>query len=533
MPDYNVAGMDLPAYLRRLRFLSPEISTEIAQTAPIQQAPIAPISVPQIQQAQIAPAPVINQLPYHQQYANAAPPLNPYPERVDYKPSLTRKIAGVAAGFLGGLGGHPEFGAQIVNQPYDRALADWQNRVNVISPLIKSEDEQAKLGNAVNIAQGRLEGARNVSQGNLQGRIDLGNLKLGEFQQGEQRRNMADSEKARHNREVEATAAKKASQEKEDPLTRRLKAFDDNVKAYMLANPGVSLDEAEKQVGIKIANAYTGNAPAAVAKEQALMAPRVETAGKVAEASTTGKLKGESSDEALIARHKIDMQKAMDKWDAEQEFKNQLSGELIQNLQNTPPEKQQDFIKNLSPKTREALLSLPQQQLDLSKMVTNPQAKVSIQNAQTSIGHINNVMGYLKDPEIQANVGPLVGRLSLLKSKTGKPQDDYWNVDLTSLSQKEQAYLTSLQQLLNWEVKNVSGNRPAAQVFDRLKATSANPYMNVQQQKGALEGIYKSVNVVINSALGKTDQSNIPADFKGSSSPQPKKKFSEMLQEVK
>ena len=129
-----------------------------------------------------------------------------------------------------------------------------------------------------------------------------------------------------------------------------------------------------------------------------------------------------------------------------------------------------------------------------------PQARQQLDIGRTALNHVTSVEELLKDPDIQSNLGALSGRITLAKQYIGgdpfqKGTDkfvggvDPIEVDMQNTNAKEQRFLTDVSNLLNWEVKNIAGNRPAHQLFERLQTNAPKTVKGYFSNIGALQGI--------------------------------------------
>jgi hypothetical protein len=155
---------------------------------------------------------------------------------------------------------------------------------------------------------------------------------------------------------------------------------------------------------------------------------------------------------------------------------------------------------------------------------------------RAALNHVTSVEELLKDPEIKQNLGALSGRISLAKQfiggdPYGGKDSNEWKagnvdpiqIDMQGLdpNSKMARFLTDVSNLLNWEVKNIAGNRPAHQLFDRLQKNAPSVVAGEFTNLGRLQGVKDGIVNAMKGFAGIT------------TSTEKKKSFSEMLEEVK
>lgn len=158
--------------------------------------------------------------------------------------------------------------------------------------------------------------------------------------------------------------------------------------------------------------------------------------------------------------------------------------EEIQNaitFQNSNPAQYGNYLKNLPEmKKRDVLAQVPPTALPPGADQTN------YSNARTTLNHAKSLRQMLQDPQIQANLGPILGRIQSAEGQIGGAPSG--NVD----PQKEQAFLSLLTQNMLWEARNLGGSRPAWQLVQMIKTTSPKSSQVVERFLGALDAEEKS-----------------------------------------
>jgi len=165
--------------------------------------------------------------------------------------------------------------------------------------------------------------------------------------------------------------------------------------------------------------------------------------------------------------------------------------EQFRNFASTHPEQAMDYAKGYSDiKRRDLLAAVPIQ-------VIPPAAdKVLVDAAQITLQHAKTLRELIDDPQIQANLGPILGRIQDFEGN--------WGGNPTGLvdPEKEQELLSFIKMNMLREARLLGGNRPAWQVIQLLRTSSPSAKQIYQRFLGALDAEERGAQNTMEGILG-------------------------------
>lgn len=466
-------------------------------------------------------APVINPtLPTYKDPSKMSPSEMPFTKRmsdlVPYNPPNVpwwkNLLYGIAGGFAGAAG-HPEMGLKI--NPTNRYNEQWQNRIATLTPLYRQEQEGLIHQNQLSYDTANMQ--NNIARENaiLEGQANTSNARTQHNLEQEQEARQREIDKAKDYeslasyrektlKQKEESAKQKAANPPKTTLEKNYEAAENLIQQYQKDHPGASRKDAMSYYQELGTMTSLYNNPLA--------------SGQAAGARAQADLNVKSSPEYLELQRKLEQQKLDTQQQAKQEFIKPILDQFNSLSQDPTSGKQtqSEFVAALPPSIKAELYKSPDFQAPFS-LSKEGQQQLSIGRA--ALNHVTSVEQLLQDPDIQRNLGALSGRITLAKQYIGgDPYDkngkftgtiDPIVVNMSGVdpNSKEQRFLTDVSNLLNWEVKNIAGNRPAHQLFDRLQKNAPSTVKGIFSNIGSLQGIKDGIINAMDGFLGKVHTS--------------------------
>lgn len=485
---------DLPIY-RRPIITPPMVDPSQIQaqpgTTPLSYTPQPPpLNAP----PQIQPIPVnLHPSASAQAIAGMTPPSLTDPQ---YQPSKLRRVFSAIAGGLAGASGGAKVGMEtgqaLRDYKYNVAMQDYKNKLALAQEQQKAEEQTfrqatepyriaAPILSAESLAQRRADQTRqgDVGLGIKQEVADTGKANVAV-------KAKAESETERHHRIQEKYLQWKMDNPKLDDMQFLFSLTDpedqEAFKAmYKELHPAQMLTPGEREQEKINVQSDPRNLPKETAISQA------KGAGTQAAAVTPATPQQASLADQL----------------AEKLHQNPDDYKAILNTTTDKAVKETALNKYLSTGG-----SLPK---DLA-----PTARTAVLNAQTALGHIDNISKLLADPEIQKDLGPFKGRFlkavntigdNILKKgpEAGVDQKIMQAYGQTK-SAKEQQLLGLLAYLVTFEASSTSGTRPSWQLIHYLGSYSPRPEEELSRFLGSMQAVKSSAQNRINSAYMPTER---------------------------
>ncbi|MGH7240008.1 MAG: hypothetical protein ACREHG_08070 [Candidatus Saccharimonadales bacterium] len=129
--------------------------------------------------------------------------------------------------------------------------------------------------------------------------------------------------------------------------------------------------------------------------------------------------------------------------------------------------------------------------------------RVNMSNYRFTQNIVGDLEDMVKDPEVQAVLGPVSGRIANGESVVG-----------TGLTQKQQQFVTKIEYLFAGEGRAIFGGRPPEKLLSALKAVSANARKNLPQLQGALAAANDVARLRIDSNVAAQHGGKLPSWYK-------------------
>ena len=488
MPQFDEFGRPIQKYpvvnTGAMPVAQAQMPAPVAQ-APAAQAPVAQMPAPIADQFAPVQLPTVPPNPAQQGITALTPPNREDPQ---YRNGKFRTIMNAVAGGLAGAA-NPAAGVQVGSalhdMKYNRAMQDYKTKLGSLQaqdvayqePVAQGEKE-ATLG--IQRGSGQALGAyRSVEAGAAQDRARVA-------QEESDRKKDADKVKASRSKMLNQLTQHQIDNPKVDDLQyiASLEPEDqpDAIKLlqqmHEAKQSSLDLIEAQHKAAAK-GTIAGGGTPGALGQVEAK-----------AEAQARGQSRGaeegkpeidESTLNALVSKAKVDP------GSAESEVK------LL-------PDKQK----------RQVLAAMGASGDVLQHLSTREQDR--LYSSYITRNHTANVRELLKDPQIVQNLGPVAGRLEIIKGRigTGGQQEpdqlDTSKVDMSKMSptgqQKMGEFLNYLTYMIAWESTNLSaGTRPAWQLVKMLQATGPRASMAPDRIEGSLKAVDRSIQSTIDGIL--------------------------------
>jgi len=416
------------------------------------------------------------------------------PQRDDpaYRNSRLRTVMNAIAGGLAGAAGGPkagiEAGSYLHDMKYNRAMNDYTNNLGLQEKKVKSEQERQKVGN--------LEYLSPYKATALTAKADKDIASVGQTDR-------------------KLTAAEEENKSKE--LRRQVL----NEKAqWELANPGrnplefkMSLspeklkiaEELEKTEAENKANAGIGAKDTALQHSIDIKAEPGNLGKQAATASATGfagaVARGQGTETA-----KLNNENLPQNVDRRQQYVAQLHKD---------PDSFHDTIKLVPKELQPAvMMDFFNSGGNINKKLS-PTVTTAVNNSKVALAHAANIEKLFNDPEIQAGLGPISGRLNqIVSAYGGKAPGDQAATEKAGqaiteagkgLTGKQQQLLGLLAYLVTFEASSASGTRPSWQLIQYLGSRSPQLKFEPDRFKGALEAVKQSAAARITSAYAPSD----------------------------
>jgi flagellar motility protein MotE (MotC chaperone) len=443
--------------------------------APImQQQPAAmpsPIIAPVAQQQQQAPVTIPPQAPA----APAAPSFSPLPEgpaqaayrtgvaqipqRSDYQAHGLHRVLNAIAGGFAGAAGHPEAGRELADLPYTRAVEDYNRKSNALKVGADIETERQQEG----IKQGTAETGADFKTGELKAKFDQLDINHQKAQEDIKKK---DADIAQRDAQI------KQMQEKIDISTKS----EEDRRKKVEADAAYSLWRQQPGNQFKTDLQYLMTLPE---DKQADALKLIKAKSEyTAVGSTGGRLATESA---------------------------QVTPDMVasyNDLKDRDPVTALTYLKSLPAGAKTAML----RQAGIPETVPAREQERMF-NAKITLGHVDNAIQMATDPDIAKNLGPIAGRIEILKGKIGTGEPDHldYSQALANLApdqaRKMGEFLNYLNYMVVWESTTLSGTRPAQKLLESLRTTGARASMSQDRLLGALDAIKRSVNVTMTSIV--------------------------------
>lgn len=456
-----------------------------------------PYQVPQVQ-----PSPInIQNIPPTPHASQMSTNADQMPQLSQIHHGKLRTILDAIAGGIGGLGGHPEYGAQSRNREYDRAMTDFKNKQAAITPIAKNEMTDRTTG---------LNLGRYSSQEQL--KADIANaansLNL-------HKANMQDVQKESHESRLVNTMAKMASPELKAQLHKKLadqlKAGEIDQDYYdasvQMLGGGVPLTKVQAKTDIATAAAEPKAAGAARGRTSVELSPPViqkqaELSGAKSAASTQAHetvIDSEANAKAKANRDRIIAEAKAET--ARMATERKIQG-LKESYNKTPIDNRRHFIDSLPKEEKLAFLAQPD--IDTQHITTSPAQDQLVKTATTALNHMDTLKKYLKDPDIGPNIGAILGTLNKQTQQFGGS----YTAKTPEEAKKVQQFLTFANNAYAFEVKNAVGGRPAHQIWEGFASSAPGARKDVNANLGAIAGIEDSALNYIDGLIGKRHEDN-------------------------
>lgn len=468
-------------------------------------SPAPPDVVPQVQPVPVNLHPSVSA----QHIASMTPPSINDPQ---YRPSGLRNVLNAIAGGLAGAAGGPqvgmETGAALRDYKYNRAMQDYKNKLALAEAQQKAEQQTfeqaikpyqvaAPLYTAESLAERRAAQTRQTD-------IGLGI-----------KRELAQTAA----RKVDVQAAGQQSQaEHRKAIEKYMQAKLDNPKlddAQYMFNLPPDEQEAFKKM-------YQSLHP------NQTMDPRTK-----AYQTAMGRLGAQSSPEGLAAAENIARVQGVGRQaalgtiatPAQQELADQLTAQLVKDPDNY---KAILDVAGTNLAVREHALSSYLKGDDLPKQMSTTE-RTAATNSRTVLSHIENIKSLISDPEVQADLGAIKGRMMkainaigtdvLKKGPEGSGVGDIIQRYGATKSAKEEQLLNLLAYLVTFEASSTSGTRPSWQLIHYLNTYSPRPEEDIAHFVGSIKGVEASALTRIKSA-GQFTKGGMPMDQNVKTTPQ-------------
>lgn len=176
----------------------------------------------------------------------------------------------------------------------------------------------------------------------------------------------------------------------------------------------------------------------------------------------------------------------------------------FQTFAHAHPEQAMDYAKGYSDiKRRDLLASVP------ISAIPPAADKALVDAAQITLGHAKQLREIIQDPQIQANLGPILGRIQDVEGN--------WGGNPTGLvdPEKEQMLLSYIKMNMLREARLLGGNRPAWQVINMLKTSSPSAKQVYSRFLGALDAEEAGAQRTMEGILqGNAPEKQKPTGFK-------------------
>jgi hypothetical protein len=134
---------------------------------------------------------------------------------------------------------------------------------------------------------------------------------------------------------------------------------------------------------------------------------------------------------------------------------------------------------------------------DIPQPLTS-QEKDRLDAANISQGHSAYLLKMVDDPDVQKNIGTILGKVGELEQWTGGNIRGLPD----SVQEKGQEIRNRFVQLMLQEAKTAVGGRPSYQITNLIKKVSARPGEAISLIKGALKGVSGSAQIIRNEIYG-------------------------------
>lgn len=463
----------------------------LSQPPPAPVGPAVPIynpaaTTPQPELPSINVTPV-NPMP-HEQQLESLPPI-PDPNDPRYHQSRLRTVLNaIASGFAGASGG-PKAGLETAeslrNSAYNRDVQRAETQRKLIKPQVESEVERRRAGEE----QIRLQTGQETAKSLASQRKEKEQIELEKNRQNQEKINLAHQKQnsLEQYRKDEQQLKKYVADKKTDPI-----AIANWLDASDIADPE------EKEIVKKRRQELWREEKAGVrqtpeeakalttAREEAKVDVALSPKGKEAAAVTSGARAGAAETARRESQASI--------------VTSQLE-ERYNSLVKTDPSTALQLIKDLPAGAKAKLLasSIPK------KLPARSEERIN--NAKITLNHVDSAIKLATDPDIAKNLGPIAGRIELIKGKIGTGEPTYIDYDkaIANLApdqaRKMGEFLNFLNYMIVWESTTLSGTRPAQRLIEQLITTGARASMSQDRLLGALDAVKLSVNNTIGAIL--------------------------------
>jgi len=411
--------------------------------------------------------------------------LNAQPNREDYKPSIWRKIGAAIAGF--GPEG-PKAGRAFLNSPYNTAMQDWQSRLSSIEPQVSMEQQRRKEDlDRSKLAQTM---AHQTNQDVVASKkVDISNKRAGLY--GE---------------DIESKISRREALNEND--LRRMNIPKDETARVLQLEPEEQLQYIDTYNKLHPKESPAQAADKTAAREKAKIDVQFENKDKLgAVAAATG-----GTREKAVLEAKADAPLSTDEKD--------MVGSMVDKARENP-DSAWDMLKLIPSAKAKANFITKVADVAPSKVLTADERR-TVTAGKTAIMHANTIKDMLKDPEIQANIGPLQGRLADLDQVIGtntfqtgshaQKEAALSSVSNKGLSYKMAKLLDMYKYIILFESSSVSGTRPSWQLINYLKSTQGARF-DMERAMGNLDASILSAGNRISSIYGPS-KSGVPVEKK-------------------
>ena len=487
-----------PTYTGRLQMIPPQAEVPDAPMPtsgtnlpqPVQLPAALTGQFPQEEVRQIQP---LTALPAQQRLESIqAPPSINDPQ---YKNSRLRTVLNAIAGGFAGASGGPKVGAEIGSMlhdwKYNRAMQDYQGKLDLLKAQTGSEQHRQQYGNTAFSNETRLTD----TESKINKRID--------DVVRDTARTGAIVKKADTDAVHKSVLDKRAQWQMENPgANSRL--------GYMMSLDPEELKEAQQIEKTEAEDKATAGIGASDTKLQHSIDIKAQPENLIkqgATAAATG-FAGAKARETGTGAGRL----AVEELPQNKQRIEQLATEMAGN-----PDQYFNQIDKVDPKLKAAVTEAF---LNKNKDLPNklpPTQHTAVANSQVALAHARNIQSLFDDPDIANNWGPIRGRMNKVMSKWGgksfnddtsrQAAFDSILSDGTKLgiTGKEQELLGYLAYLVTYEASSASGTRPSWQLINFLKSeASPQPSMERDRFQGALNTVKGTAVARVTEAFKKT-----------------------------
>jgi hypothetical protein len=449
---------------------------------PSQAQPTVPIPPPP------GPSPVAA-MPREQQLENALP--IPDPNDIKYHQSRLRTVLNAIGAGLAGAAGGPKAGIETAESlkygAYNRDVQRAQTQRELLKPQVASEVERRRAGEEST----RLETGAETAKSLAKQRTEKEELEREKIRQQQERINQAHEKQndlVQYRKDMEALK-KYIADKKTDPITI----------ANWLDGAGPGDEELTPEerdivkkrrhdlwVEEKARQTEAEAGALTTAREEAKAEVAVSPLGQQAAAVTSGARAGA----AEKARETV--QQELVTPEIEAQYKAAIK---------TDPTTAGEIIKNLPAAAKAKLMA------DSVPKKLTARSEERLVNAKITLAHADSAIKMATDPEIARLLGPISGRIQIIKGKVGSGNPDYLDYDkaIANLkpdeARKMGEFLNFLNYMIVWESTTLSGTRPAQRLIEQLITTGARASMSQDRLLGALDAVKRSVGNTIGTIL--------------------------------